>query len=72
MIANYKEHGFVVTAERIPVSCTECPFWLLDMKTLKSGMCYITGTEIMLDGRQDEKRMDNCPVAKEADDIGDR
>lgn len=69
MVVNYK--GFRVTAERMPGSCTECSFWLLDMNTLETGVCYITGTEIILDGLQDEKRMDDCPIAKEADSIGD-
>lgn len=64
MVANYKELGFRVTAERMPESCTECPFWLLDMNTLETGVCYITGTEIILDGQQDEKRMNDCPIAR--------
>lgn len=27
MIANYEEHGFEVSAEQIPHTCTACPFW---------------------------------------------
>lgn len=59
---NYKMHGFHVTADVMPESCTICPFWLVDMITLKSGECFITGTVITADGQQDEKRMDDCPV----------
>lgn len=58
----YEEHGFMVTAEILPESCTTCPFWLLNMKTLEEGECYITGHTIETDGQQDEKRMDDCPI----------
>lgn len=63
MVANYKEHGFKITAERLPDTCTACPFWVVNTRTLEGG-CYITGKEIEIDGQQDEKRMDNCPIER--------
>lgn len=68
MVANYKEHGIKVTARELPEACTACPFWLVDMKTLESGTCFITGHEIETDGPQDEKRMDDCPINKDPGD----
>ncbi len=62
MVANYEIHGFKVTAAELPESCTACPFWMVDIKTLEEGGCYITGTKIRIDGPQDEKRMDDCPI----------
>lgn len=62
MIANYEHYGFKVTAEELLETCTACPFWLSDMKTLETGMCFLTGHEIAADGQQDEKRMDDCMV----------
>ena len=62
MIANYEEHGFEVSAEQIPHTCTACPFWLVDTQTAETGGCFITGQEVQLDGRQDEGRMDECPI----------
>lgn len=64
MVANYEIHGFNVTAAELPESCTACPFWTVDTKTLESGQCFITGTEIAIDGPQDEKRMNDCPIEK--------
>lgn len=63
MLANFKEYGFTVTAKRMPESCTACPFWGIDVKTFETGGCIITGAEIILDGRQDERRMSDCPIA---------
>lgn len=63
MLVNFKEYGFTVAAKRMPESCTACPFWGIDMRTLETGGCLITGTQIMLgDGQQDERRMDDCPI----------
>lgn len=62
MIANYEHYGFKVTAEELPETCTACPFWLFDVKTLETGMCFLTGHEITADGQQDEKRMDDCMI----------
>lgn len=64
MIANYEEHGFEVSAEQIPHTCTACPFWLVDTQTAETGGCFITGQEVQLDGRQDEGRMDECPIVQ--------
>lgn len=69
MIAQYEEHGFIVTAAILPESCTSCPFWGIDMRSFKKGGCMITGTQISLDGQQDEKRMDDCPIHKRPEGI---
>lgn len=45
MVANYEGYGIKVTAEIMPETCTACPFWLVDMETVKTGMCFITGRE---------------------------
>ena len=65
MVANYKEHGFSVTAKRMPEVCTACPFWTVYMRDPEIGACYITGREIVADGPQDEGRMDDCPIKPE-------
>lgn len=62
MVANYDIHGFKLTAAELPESCTACPFWMVNIKTLEDGECFITGTKIAADGPQDEKRMDDCPI----------
>ena len=67
MVANYKEHGFSVTAECKPEACTACPFWAFDIKDGETGACYITGHEILADGPQDEQRMDDCPIGTGCD-----
>lgn len=61
-MANYEYYGFKVTAKELPEACTACPFWLVDMKTLESGVCFLSGSEITADGQQDEKRMDDCQI----------
>lgn len=65
MVANYDIHGFKLTAAELPESCTACPFWMVNIKTLEDGECFITGTKIAADGPQDEKRMDDCPIERE-------
>lgn len=65
MVTNYSEHKFKIKAEILPESCTCCPFWMPDMKTLERGFCFITESEIRADGAQDEKRMDDCPIKLE-------
>ena len=32
MIVGFKEHGFVIAAEHMPDTCTNCPFWLTDLE----------------------------------------
>lgn len=66
MVVNYEEHGFKVMADVLPDACTACPFWGIDMRTLETGGCMITGAEIMLDGQQDERRMVDCPVKSDS------
>ena len=70
MVVNYKEHGFRIVAKALPESCTACPFWLTDMKTLDA-MCYITGRDVPSDPKWDEIRMDNCPIEKESADVSE-
>lgn len=65
MLANYEEHGFKITAKVMPDTCTSCPFWCLNLENCEKGICSITGTEIIADGPQDTKRMDDCPLEKE-------
>ena len=65
MLANYEEHGFKITAKVMPDTCTSCPFWCLNLENCEKGTCSITGTEIIADGPQDTKRMDDCPLEKE-------
>ena len=67
MVANYEGYGIKVTAEIMPEACTACPFWLVDMENIKTGMCFITGHETALDGEEDTKRMDNCPITERRD-----
>lgn len=61
-MSTYKSYGFEITARKIPRDCTECPFWAINTRTFDDGICVITGTEIKIDGQQDEKRMDDCPI----------
>lgn len=63
MVANYEAYGFMVSARKVPETCTECPFWTFSSETLE-GMCYITGHIIATDEVQDEKRMDDCQICK--------
>ena len=65
MLANYEEHGLKITAKVMPDTCTSCPFWCLNLENCEKGICSITGTEIIADGPQDTKRMDDCPLEKE-------
>lgn len=46
MIVGFEEHGFVVAAEHMPDTCTNCPFWLTDLEMQEDGMCFLTGEEI--------------------------
>ena len=62
MIVNYEEYGFKVTAKVLPETCTACAFWLVCTDTLETGICFISGHEIAIDGQQDIKRMDDCPI----------
>ena len=48
MIVGFEEHGFVVAAEHMPDTCTNCPFWLTDLEMQEDGMCFLTG-EVILD-----------------------
>lgn len=64
-ISIFEAYGFKITAEHVPGTCTECPFWLVNMITLESGECFITGHEIIANGPQDEKRMNDCPIKEE-------
>ena len=65
MLTNFEEHGFRVTARKLPESCTACPFWCVDLKNLEDGMCYLTGHMIKIDGPQDTQRMDDCIIEQE-------
>lgn len=62
MVANFDAHSCQVYANSTLDRCTICPFWVLDMQTLETGICYITGTEIPLDEKPDKERMQNCPL----------
>lgn len=62
MLNMWGDYKIVVSAKHLPESCTACPFWSIDMNTLESGACLLTGTEILADGPQDEKRMDDCAI----------
>ena len=63
MILGFKEHGFVITAEHIPDTCTNCPFWLTDLEMQYDGMCFLTGEVIPTPERTcDTKVMGNCPI----------
>ena len=46
MILGFKEHGFVIAAEHMPDTCTNCPFWLTDLEMQYDGMCFLTGEVI--------------------------
>lgn len=46
MIVGFEEHGFVVAAEHMPDTCTNCPFWLTDLEMQEDGMCFLTGEVI--------------------------
>lgn len=61
-MANYEYYGFKVTAQVLPDACTACPFWLVNTEGWNGGMCFLTGSEIAIDGKQDEKRMDDCRI----------
>ena len=62
MIPGYEEYGFSVTAKYKPESCTACPFWELDLRSLEHGVCFLSGTWIVADGSQDD-----CPLDKKRD-----
>ncbi len=68
MIANYEEYGFSILAKYKPDTCTSCPFWMLDLRNLEKGKCFITGTEIIANGPQDKKRMNDCPIVEVPED----
>lgn len=53
-----------IIERKIPRTCTECEYWGVDLKTLEDGICILSGTVIKTDGKQDEKRMNNCPIFK--------
>lgn len=56
-------HGFVVAAEHMPDTCTNCPFWLTDLEMQEDGMCFLTGEVIPTPERTcDTKVMGNCPI----------
>lgn len=65
MVEKYREYGFRVTAKIIPKTCTACPFWLVDFEETETGACFLTGYEKELDGLEDRKRMDDCPIEKQ-------
>lgn len=63
MVVGFEEHGFVVAAEHIPDTCTNCPFWLTDLEIQEDGMCFLTGEVIPTPERTcDTKVMGNCPI----------
>lgn len=63
MIVGFEEHGFVVAAEHMPDTCTNCPFWLTDLEMQYDGMCFLTGEVIPTPERTcDTKVMGNCPI----------
>ena len=63
MIVGFEEHGFVVAAEHMPDTCTNCPFWLTDLEMQEDGMCFLTGEVIPTPERTcDTKVMGNCPI----------
>ncbi len=63
MIVGFKEHGFVIAAEHMPDTCTNCPFWLTDLEMQEDGMCFLTGEVIPTPKRTcDTKVMGNCPI----------
>lgn len=62
VVANFREHSCQVSANPTLDRCTCCPFWLVDTKSLETGMCFISGTEIPLDEKPDMERMQDCPL----------
>lgn len=62
MVFEFNGHAFYICAEPMLHTCTECPFWLIDKTLYETGECELTGTKIAIDGEQDQKRMDNCPI----------
>ena len=57
IVVNFTAHNCEVFADATLESCTGCPFWLVDMKNLETGSCYLTGTEIPIDENTDMRRM---------------
>ena len=64
MVDTFALHRMEITAGILPEACTICPFWAVDTYTLEKSVCMINGTEINLDGGQDEGRMKDSPIKR--------